>query len=103
MPKEDADAICRKGIKEGTPPPICGATSALHPHNFSHRKYSKKSACLWLENFSEIFSGECFGGKEKPPILAEIEGEVLIMNKRCDVFGYKGSGIILKCERIAVL
>ena len=39
-----------------------------------------------------------------PPILAEIEGEVLIMNKRCDdVFGCKGSGIILKCKRIAVL
>ena len=29
-----------------------------------------------------------------PPILAEIEGEVLIMNKRCDdVFGCKGSGL----------
>ena len=39
-----------------------------------------------------------------PPILAEIEGEVLIMNKRCDdIFEGKGSGIILKCKRIAVL
>ena len=39
-----------------------------------------------------------------PPILAEIEGEVLIMDKRCyDVFGCKGSRIISKCKRIVVL
>ena len=30
--------------KRGTPPPIAGATSALHPHNFSHHKNRKKSA-----------------------------------------------------------
>ena len=38
-----------------------------------------------------------------PPILAEIEGEVLIMTKDVCVFVCKGSGIILKCKRIAVL
>ena len=60
-------------------PPICGATSALHPHNFSHHKNRKKFAqediifrteniekvspkgLVDVENFSEIFSGECFG------------------------------------------
>ena len=30
--------------KRGTPPPIAGATSALHPHNFSHHKNRKKFA-----------------------------------------------------------
>ena len=59
-------AICRKGIKEGHPPPSCGATRAFHPHNFSHHKNRKKFAYLWLEKFSEIFYGRMFRVKESP-------------------------------------
>ena len=43
---------------------------------------------------------ENVSGKEMPPILDEIEGEVLIMDKRSDdVFGCKDSGIIRDCKR----
>ena len=34
-----------------------------------------------------------------PPILAEIEGEVLIMTNDVIIFVYKGSGIIRECKR----
>ena len=71
-------------IKEGHPPPIAGATSALHPHNFSHHKNRKKFAqediifrtenieksqpkgLVDVENFSEIFYGRMFRVKESP-------------------------------------
>ena len=59
------------------PPPICGATSAPYPHNFSHRKYRKKFAqediifrtkntaksqpTFGWKNFRKFFTGECFG------------------------------------------
>ena len=62
---------------KGTPPPICGATSALHPHNFSHHKNRKKFAqediifrteniakshpAFGWKNFQKFFTGECFG------------------------------------------
>lgn len=81
--KIGADAICRTGIKEGTPPPFAERQVPFIPiifraikvekkfaprkHNFSHRKYSKKSACLWLEKFSEIFYGRMFRGKRNAP------------------------------------
>ena len=58
-------------------PPICGATSALHPHNFSHHKNRKKFAqediifrteniakshpAFGWKNFQKFFTGECFG------------------------------------------
>ena len=58
-------------IQKGIPPPIGGATRALYPHNFSHQKYSKKSACLMLEKFSEIFSGGNVSGERKVPNLVE--------------------------------
>ena len=91
--KIDAGAIL-KGHKRGTPPPICGATRAFHPHNFSHHKNRKKFAqediifrtenieksqpkgLVDVEKFSEIFYGRMFRGKRKPPILRR-GGEVL--------------------------
>ena len=103
----------QKGHKgRDTPPPICGATSALYPHNFSrhksrkkfaprkhnfpHQKYSKKSACLLGKKFRKKFVGKCFGGKGKPPILWR-GGEVLKYERL--VYVCKDSGIIRECKR----
>ena len=102
--------------KRGTPPPICGATSALHPHNFSHHKNRKKFAqedtifrtenieksqpALGWKKFRKKFAGKCFGGKGKPPILRR-GGEVLKYERL--VYVCKDSGIISKCKRIVVL
>ena len=73
--------FCHRGVMEerkpllygehtkGTPPPIRGAARALHPHNFSHQKYSKKSPWSDWKKFRKKFAGKCFGGKGKPPIL----------------------------------
>ena len=61
----------QKGHKRGTPPTICGATRAFHPHNFSHHKNRKKFAYLWLEKFSEIFYGRMFRVKESPQSWGE--------------------------------
>lgn len=93
------------------PPPIAGATSALHPHNFSHqkyekkslgkshnfshRKYSKKSACLWVEKISEKICGKMFRGKRKAPNLEE-RGQGAKIRK--SVFVGKDSGIIRECK-----
>ena len=78
--KRGCPAICRRSIKEGIPPPICGATSALYPHNFSRQKYRKKSpqettifraqnteksqpkGKVDAEKFSELFFGGMFRG-----------------------------------------
>ena len=43
-----------------------------------------------------------FRVREMPPILAEIEGEVLIMTNDVIIFVYKGSGIILECKGIVL-
>ena len=67
----------RESIQKEPPPPICGATSAPYPHNFSHRKYRKKFAqedivfrtkntaksqpTFGWKNFRKFFTGECFG------------------------------------------
>ena len=51
-----------ESIQKGTPPPIWEAKNALYPHNFPHQKYSKKSACLWVEKISEKFVGKMFRG-----------------------------------------
>ena len=59
-------AICREDIKEGTPPPICGAPSAFYPHNFSHQKYRKKSPWSDWKKFRKKFAGKCFGVRESP-------------------------------------
>ena len=61
----NAGLLYRGHAKRDTPP-IGGATSALHPHNFSHHKNRKKFAYLWLEKFSEIFYGRMFRVKESP-------------------------------------
>lgn len=51
---EQRNALCYiENLQQRTPPPICGAASALYPHNFPHQKYSKKSACLWEKNFGK--------------------------------------------------
>ena len=74
-----------ESLQKVTTPPICGATSALYPHNFSHQKsrkkfaprnhnfshqkYRKKSPWSDWKKFRKKFAGKCFGGKRKPPIL----------------------------------
>ena len=63
-------------------PPICGATSALYPHNFSHQKSRKKSPWSDWKKFRKKFVGKCFGVKGKPPIL------------------WKGGEGVLKYERL---
>ncbi len=88
------------GACNKTPPPIGGAASAFYPHNFSHQKYSKKSACHWVKKFRKKFVGKCFGRKGKPPILMK-GGEVLKYERL--IYVYKDSGIIGDCKRIAVL
>ena len=55
-----------ESIQQGTPPPICGATSALYPHNFSHQKSRKKSPWSAWKKFRKKFVGKCFGGRESP-------------------------------------
>ena len=59
-----------ESIQKRTPPPIWGATSALYPHNFSHQKYSKKSACLWEKKFGKNLR-ENVSGERKAPNLVE--------------------------------
>lgn len=103
--KIDAVAICRRSIKEGTPPYCRSDKCPLSPQ-FSAPKIQKKvspKGLVDVEKFSEIFSGECFGGKEMPPTRRG--SGALLIKRECeyDVFGCKGSGIILKCKRIAVL
>lgn len=58
-------------------PPIWGAARALCPHNFSHQKYSKKSAYPWVEKISEKICGKMFRGKKKAPNLVERGRETL--------------------------
>lgn len=60
-----------ESMQQRTPPPIGGAASAFYPHNFSHQKYSKKSACPWVEKISEKICGKMFRGKMKAPNLVE--------------------------------
>ena len=49
--------------KRGHPPPIWGAARAFYPHNFSHRKYRKKSPWSDWKKFRKKFVGKCFGEK----------------------------------------
>ena len=55
-------------------PPIWGATRALHPHNFSHQKYRKKSPCLGWEKFRKKFVGKCFGEENAPNLVERGRG-----------------------------
>lgn len=74
-------------------PPTWGAARAFYPHNFSrhksrkkfaprkhnfsHQKYSKKSAYPWVEKISEKICGKMFRGKKKAPNLVERGRETL--------------------------
>lgn len=60
-----------ESMQKGIPPPIWEAKNALYPHNFSHQKYSKKSAYPWAEKISEKICGKMFRGKSKAPNLVE--------------------------------
>ena len=66
-----ARLIYSEHTKRATPPPICGATSALYPHNFSHHKNRKKFACPWVEKISEKICRRMFRGKREAPNLVE--------------------------------
>ena len=63
----DKMQVCyMESIQKGIPPPIWGAARAFYPHNFSHQKYSKKSAYPWVEKISEKICGKMFRVKESP-------------------------------------
>ena len=100
-----------KGHKRG-PPPICGATRAFHPHNFSHHKNRKKFAqediifrtentaksqtALGWKKFRKKFAGKCLGEKESPQSCGEGARGAKIWKIS---FVCKDSGIILECKR----
>ena len=92
--------IYRESLQKGTPPPVCGATSALYPHNFSHQKSRKKSPWQDWKKFRKKFARKCFGGKEKASNLVE-RGQGVLKYERIDYVG-KGSGIIRDCKRIVL-
>ena len=96
------------------PPPICGATSALHPHNFSHQKSRKKFAprkhnfshqksrkkSPWQDwkKFRKKFAGKCFGVRESPQSCRKGARGAKIWK---DCMG-KDSVIIRDCKRIVL-
>ena len=61
--------LCGEHTERDTPP-IWGATSALHPHNFSHQKYRKKSPWSDWKKFRKNL-WENVSGKRKAPNLVE--------------------------------
>ena len=78
-------------IGQGTPPPIWGAKSAFTPIIFRTENTEKSRLGLIGKNFGKFLRGNV-SGKRKPPILAEIEGEVLIMKK--DVLVYSDAKVV---------
>ena len=123
--KEDSESIrkagTRQGANEGTEdkresgymesirkrdtPPICGATSALYPHNFSHQKsrkkfaprkhnfshqkYRKKSPWSDWKKFRKKFVGKCFGERKAPNLVERGRGAKIwkISAKIVELFG----------------
>ena len=98
--KGDAGYMVSTG--QGTPPLLPERQVPFIPIIFRTKKVEKSSPQETIifrtknteksrlgkigKNFGKKFAGKCFVGKRKPPILAEIEGEVLIMNKRCVIY-----------------
>ena len=83
---EDKRESCyMESLQKVTTPPICGATSAFYPHNFSHQKsrkkfaprnhnfshqkYRKKSPWSDWKKFRKKFVGKCFGERKAPNLV----------------------------------
>ena len=65
-----------ESIQKEPPPPILGWKKLSTPIIFRAIKIEKSSPTFGWKIFRKFFSGECFGGKGKPPILRR-GGEVL--------------------------
>ena len=80
-----------ESIQQGTPPPFAERQVPSTPIIF-RTKNTEKSQPVLGEKISEKICGKMFRGKRKPPILAEIEGEVLIITK--DVLIYSDAKVV---------
>lgn len=67
--------------KKGHPPYLRSDKYLSSPQFFAPKIQEKVSLPLGGKNFGKNLWENVSGGEGKPPILAEIEGEVLIMTK----------------------